>query len=244
MTSVNAEHANHEDASTDEIDGGEAATSGYVRIDCQVEGIERAAERAKVAIDAGECVVLPTDTVYGIAADAFNADAVQRLLQAKGRGRDMPPPVLIGDSAVLPALAATVPPEAQQLVEAFWPGALTLILTAQPSLRMDLGDTEGTIAVRVPADGRSRAVLTKTGPLAVSSANVSGRSPARTIDEAIAQLGDSVSVYLDGGPSGARAASTIVDFTGSEPVIVRAGGISFEAIAEVVPNVQGPPADA
>ncbi len=211
---------------------------GFSRIECRGAGVERAAERAKEAIDAGQCVVLPTDTVYGIAVDAFSADAVQRLLDAKGRGRDMPPPVLIGDAAVLPALAATVPPEAHKLVEAFWPGALTLILDAQPSLRMDLGDAEGTIAVRVPADGRTRAVLTRTGPLAVSSANRSGRPPARNVDEAIAQLGDAVAVYLDGGPSGAGAPSTIVDFTGDEPTIVRAGAVSFEAIVQLIPSVQ------
>lgn len=234
--------AGSEDAPAAEVE--EFGRADFVRIDCHGSGLEQAAERAKAAINAGECVVLPTDTVYGIAVDAFDADAVQRLLQAKGRGRDMPPPVLIGDAAVLPALAATIPAEAHQLVEAFWPGALTLILLAQPSLRMDLGDAEDTIAVRVPADGRTRAVLTKTGPLAVSSANRSGQPPARTVDEAIEQLGDSVSVYLDGGPSGASVASTIVDFTRAEPRILRSGAVSFEALVQVVPHLQDLPTDA
>lgn len=232
MTGVNAEDAQTPDQAES------VPTTGYDRLDCHGDGIEEAAERAKAAIDSGQCVVLPTDTVYGIAVDAFSAEGVQRLLEAKGRGRDMPPPVLISDAAVLPALAATVPPKAAELVEAFWPGALTIILNAQPSLRMDLGDTAGTIAVRVPADGRTRAVLKKTGPLAVSSANRSGQPPARTVDEAIEQLGESVSVYLDGGPSGGGVASTIVDFTGAEPAILRSGAVSFEAITQIVPNLQ------
>ncbi|MDI9629478.1 MAG: L-threonylcarbamoyladenylate synthase, partial [Acidobacteriota bacterium] len=156
--------------------------------------LDEALSAAEQALAAGQLIVLPTDTVYGIAADALQADAVQALLDAKRRGRDMPPPVLISEPAMLRALVADVPPEVDALINRFWPGALTLIMKAQASLRMDLGRTEGTIAVRVPDHADARAVLRRVGPLAVSSANTSGQPPATTVDEAIAQLGASVSV--------------------------------------------------
>lgn len=209
------------------------------RIDC-TDGadLEQGAEAARQAVYRGECVVLPTDTVYGIGADAFSPDAVQRLLDAKERGRDMPPPVLIGDVAVLDALAIEIPDACRQLVAAFWPGALTVICRAQPSLRMDLGDTEGTIAVRVPDHEVARALLSRTGPLAVSSANVSGSPAALTADDALEQLGDRVAVYLDAGIVPGGEASTIVDFTTSDDgVVVREGAVSLDALRDVVPGV-------
>lgn len=209
------------------------------RIDC-TEGadIDHAAEVARQAVYRGECVVLPTDTVYGIGADAFSPDAVQRLLDAKERGRDMPPPVLIGEPAVLDALAIEIPEACRRLTAAFWPGALTVICRAQPSLRMDLGDTAGTIAVRVPAHDVARALLSRTGPLAVSSANLSGQPAARTADEAIAQLDDRVAVYLDAGTAPGGEASTIVDFTTSpDGVIVRAGALGPDDLRRIVPGV-------
>ena len=161
--------------------------------------------------------MLPTDTVYGIGADAFSADAVQRLLDAKARGRDMPPPVLIGESSLIRALAIDVPEEAKDLIARHWPGALTVICRIQPSLRMDLGDSKDTIALRVPDHELAREILRRTGPMAVSSANLSGLPAALTCDEAIDQLGDSVAVYLDGGElaAGGGLPSTIVDFTQS-----------------------------
>ncbi|WP_051215169.1 L-threonylcarbamoyladenylate synthase [Granulicoccus phenolivorans] len=200
---------------------------------------------ARAAINAGECIVLPTDTVYGIGADAFSAAAVQRLLDAKGRGRDMPPPVLISDRSVLDALARDVPKAAVTLSERFWPGPLTLILWAQQSLRMDLGETRGTIAVRVPDHEIAIDVLQATGPMAVSSANRSGSPAASDVQDAYAQLGDSVSVYLDGGPTPGGQPSTIVDFTASEQgTVVRLGALSMAMLREVVPGIQGPGDDA
>ena len=151
------------------------------------------------AVRAGECIVLPTDTVYGIGANALDPAAVQRLLDAKERGRDMPPPVLIAEPSMLRAVVDEVPAAASALARQFWPGALTLILKAQPKSGMDLGDTGGTVAVRVPAHDGARALLRRTGPLAVSSANVSGQPAAVTCDDARQQLGDRVSVYLDAG---------------------------------------------
>lgn len=201
---------------------------------------ESAIDAAADAIARGRCIVLPTDTVYGIGADAFSADAVQGLLDAKQRGRDMPPPVLIADSSLLRSLAAEVTPEAQALAEVFWPGALTLIVTAQPSLRMDLGDRGQTVAVRVPDHEFTRRLLRDTGPLAVSSANVSGRDAAMTIDEAEAQLGDAVEVYLDDGPAAAPVPSTIVDLTGV-PRILRQGRLTREQLGAVVPGLATEP---
>ena len=200
---------------------------------------EAAIDAAAAAVADGSCIVLPTDTVYGIAADAFSAHAVKGLLEAKERGRDMPPPVLIAEVAMLRSLTDEVTDDVLALADAFWPGALTLVLTAQPNLRMDLGDRGDTIAVRVPDHAFTRDLLRATGPLAVSSANVSGQPAATTIEEAREQLGKRVKVYLDGGPAGEPVPSTIVDLTGT-PRILRAGRISREALAAVVPALKAP----
>ncbi len=195
------------------------------------------AYRAAVdAIEAGDLVVLPTDTVYGIAADAFKADAVQRLLDAKGRGRDMPPPVLISVVESLDALATDVPEAGRKLCEAFWPGPLTVICHAQASLMWDLGETHGTVALRVPDHENTRELLSRTGPLAVSSANKSGQPAALDVYDAEAQLADSVAVYLDGGEVTGGQPSTIVDLTGDVPHVVRLGALSMAQIREIVPE--------
>jgi tRNA threonylcarbamoyl adenosine modification protein (Sua5/YciO/YrdC/YwlC family) len=216
---------------------------GFLRFDCTGEEsgvIAAAIEAAREAVEAGECIVLPTDTVYGIGADAFSAEAVQRLLNAKGRGRDMPPPVLIGESSLIRALAVDVPDQAKDLIDRHWPGALTVICRIQPSLRMDLGDSKDTIALRVPNHELAREILRRTGPMAVSSANLSGQPAALTCDEAIDQLGDSVAVYLDGGElaTSGGVPSTIVDFTRSpDGEVLRVGGLSVEMLRETLPNL-------
>lgn len=197
-----------------------------------------ALRRAAALLKEGECVVLPTDTVYGIGADALDPIAVQRLLMAKGRGRDMPPPVLIGDAAVLPALCDRVPDAAKALADAHWPGGLTLIFHAQQDLTMDLGETNETIAVRVPDQDATRQLLRITGPLAVSSANKSGSPAALTAQNAADQLGISVALYLDGGPSRIGEASTIIDFaSGDEGKVLRQGALSIEDIHLIAPDV-------
>lgn len=188
---------------------------------------DSATEAAISAIRDGELVVFPTDTVYGIAADAFSPLAVERLLAAKGRTRAMPPPVLVHDTSVLDALATDIPNWVRSMVVELWPGALTLICRAQPSLSWDLGETKGTVAVRVPAHDQVRELLKRSGPLAVSSANTTGRAAAKTIAEAESMLGQSVAAYLDGGESGAGIASTILDITSSVPQVVRQGGVSL-----------------
>lgn len=207
--------------------------------DCRTEsaaGVTAAVE----ALQRGELAVLPTDTVYGIAADAFNPIAVGRLLEAKGRGRDMPTPVLVPSARTIEGLADVVPQAARDLVEAFWPGALTIVLRHAATLAWDLGDTKGTVAVRMPLDRVALAVLERTGPLAVSSANRSGMPPATDVEEAVSQLGTSVDVYLDGGPSGDSMPSTIVDLTGDVPKVLRLGALSLDELRSVVPDLLDP----
>jgi tRNA threonylcarbamoyl adenosine modification protein (Sua5/YciO/YrdC/YwlC family) len=208
-------------------------------IDCtteegQAKGIAAAAE----AIRRGELVVMPTDTVYGLGADAFAPDAVTAVLVAKGRGREMPPPVLVPGPRTVDGLATNVPAYARDLIEAFWPGPLTLVLLVQSSLMWDLGETNGTVALRMPQDDTALKLLDEVGPMAVTSANVSGQAPARTVLEAAAQLGSAVSVYLDAGPCPGTLPSTILDCTGEAPLILRAGALSVGRIQEVLGEVE------
>jgi len=212
--------------------------------DCTIDDERaRGLEHAQRAISENKCVVLPTDTVYGIAADAFSPQAVTMLLVSKGRSRTMPPPVLIPRINALDGLATEVSADARKLAEAFWPGGLTLILHAQPSLDWDLGETKGTVALRMPADEVALELLTLTGPLAVSSANRTGQSPAQTAAAAQEQLAESVEVYLEGGPrpleGEAGVPSTIVDATGPVLRVVRDGAVSLERLREHVPGVLG-----
>jgi len=197
---------------------------------------------AKVSLDRNELVVLPTDTVYGIAANAFSPKAVEALLNAKGRDRTMPPPVLIPKVETLSALASDLPLVANQLAAAFWPGALTMVLKAQRSLEWDLGETRGTVALRVPDHKITLALLEDVGPLAVSSANLTGKDAAVNVQQAVEHFGDNVAVYLDGGASPKGEASTILDLTqvrDGEPIrVLRKGAISLDRIRSVIGNVE------
>jgi L-threonylcarbamoyladenylate synthase len=196
---------------------------------------------AVAALQRGALVVLPTDTVYGVAADAFSPAAVEQLLLAKGRGRDMPVPVLVGDPRGIDGLAEHVTPQMRALVEAFWPGPLTLIVPAAASLAWDLGETRGTVAVRMPQHPVALDVLSSTGPLAVSSANRTGQPPPTTAAEAEQQLGSAVSVYLEAGSTGEAVASTIVDLTGERPVVRRSGALPLEKLQAVLPELDVAP---
>jgi len=186
------------------------------------------------ALKGGRLVVMPTDTVYGIGADAFDGAAVAALLAAKGRGRDMPVPVLVGSWHTIDGLVYSVPDSARELIRAFWPGALSLVVQQAPSLQWDLGDAQGTVMLRMPLHPVAIELLREVGPMAVSSANISGRPAAVTAAEARDQLGDLVEVYLEAGPSANGAASTIVDLTGAQPRILREGPVSAAAIATVL----------
>jgi tRNA threonylcarbamoyl adenosine modification protein (Sua5/YciO/YrdC/YwlC family) len=195
---------------------------------------------AASAVRRGELVVLPTDTVYGIGTDAFSPKAVADLLATKGRGRDMPPPVLVGSMRAATALIDDLGTHGRDLMEEFWPGPLTLVCTATPSLSWDLGDTKGTVAVRMPMDPVALDLLKEVGPMAVSSANKSGQPAAATVEEALEQLGEEdIAVYLDGGVSESPVASTIVDLTYAVPRVLRAGAISIEQLRGVCGTVIG-----
>jgi L-threonylcarbamoyladenylate synthase len=192
---------------------------------------------ATAAVQQGQLVVLPTDTVYGVGADAFNPEAVTALLAAKGRGRNMPPPVLVGSVAAAAALTETLGAFGQDLIDEFWPGPLTLVFRSSPTLMWDLGETLGTVAVRMPLDPVALDLLRRTGPMAVSSANRHGLPAATTATEAQTQLGDAIEVYLDGGPCADNVPSTILDLTGTVPRLLRAGALSVDDLRKVVPVI-------
>lgn len=191
-------------------------------------------DAAADAVGRGESIVLPTDTVYGIGCDAFDAKAVARMLTAKGRGPQSPPPVLVESAEAAAQLAERLPSVAVALMDAFWPGPLTLVVPAMPSLDWDLGETHGTVALRVPDHATARALLTRTGPLAVTSANLTGEAPATTAQEAERFLGAVCEVILDAGPSPIGTASTVLDATQSPMRLVRVGAITREAIEAIV----------
>ena len=203
---------------------------------------------------AGGLVILPTDTVYGIGCNAADAGAVERLLAAKGRGRQMPPPVLVADPADLTGIVAQVPEAARALMEAFWPGALTLILEADETLTWDLGETGGTLAVRMPAHELALNLLRRSGPLAVTSANPTGAPPATDAASARAAFPGRVRdleelapgsagsarcediLLLDGGATPGPVPSTIVTLAGAHaraPRILRQGVLAQEGLERV-----------
>lgn len=204
-------------------------------VDCTDPQARSAAlERAAEAVREGKVVVLPTDTVYGVGADAFDVVAVAMVLAAKHRGRDMPPPVLVPNPRTVDGLASDVPMYAKILMRQFWPGPLTVVVRAQPSLQWDLGETNGTVALRMPDDEVALGLLAEVGPLAVTSANLTGRPAATTGREALDQLGGAVAVYLEDGPRTGGLPSTIVDCTGEEPVVLRLGALSAEQLRQVL----------
>ncbi len=208
--------------------------------DCRtVADRDRGVQAAIEAVQRGDLVVLPTDTVYGIGTDAFQPHAVQALLNAKGRNRQMPPPVLVGSRHTLDGLVYGLPPAARDLVEAFWPGALTVVVVHSPTLQWDLGEKDGTVAVRMPLHPVALEVLRVTGPMAVSSANKTGVPAAVTAEDARGQLGYAVSVYLEAGKGPDPVPSTIVDVTGDVPRLLRAGAIPVEKLRDVVPGIAG-----
>jgi L-threonylcarbamoyladenylate synthase len=201
----------------------------------RTEGLAAAA----TAVLGGELVVLPTDTVYGVGADAFSPDAVSRMLTAKGRGREKPSSVLVGSVRAANALVEDLGPYGQALIDEFWPGGLTIICRSTRSLTWDLGETKGTVAVRMPQSELALELLRETGPMAVSSANLTGSPAATTAAQARDQLGEEVAVYLDGGECAVGVASTIVDLTGEQPRLLRRGAISIGRLREVAAVAAG-----
>lgn len=211
------------------------------RYDCaDAQQREAGISAAVTTVQAGGLVVLPTDTVYGLGADAFSPEAVAALLAAKGRGRSMPPPVLVGSVRAAAALTETLGAFGQDLIDEFWPGPLTLVLRASSTLKWDLGDTNGTVAVRMPLHPVALELLRRTGPMAVSSANKTGEPATTTATAAEGQLGESVEVYLDGGPCADIVPSTIVDLTSGMPRVLRAGAVSFDRLRKVATVIDIP----
>lgn len=192
---------------------------------------------AVAAVKRGDLIVLPTDTVYGIGTDAYKSWAVANLQAAKGRGRDMPPPVLVGTRTAVDSLVQSLPAAARNLMEAFWPGALTIVVKHAANVPWDLGDTGGTVALRMPLHPVALEVLRETGPMAVSSANRTGEPTAATAKQAQERLGDTVNVYLEAGPSKDLVPSTIVDATEDVPRVLRLGEIGADRLRAVVNDI-------
>lgn len=223
---------------------GVAASMSEVFSCADEEERHRGLDAAEAVLRSGELVVMPTDTVYGVAADAFEPAAVRRLLRAKGRGADMPPPVLVAAVTTLDALATKLPTFAREMAEELWPGPLTLVCRQQPSLTWDLGDNRGTVAVRMPDSELVLELIQLTGPLAVSSANRTGMPAASSVPEAREMLGDAVSVYLDGGALPGALPSTILDVTGVVPRVLREGALDLARLRTFRDDIEVPASDA
>lgn len=198
---------------------------------------DRGIAAAVEAVKSGELVVLPTDTVYGIGADAFTPHAITALHNARGVDRRVPPPVLVGSRHTLDGLVYSLPKAARELADAFWPGALTIMVEHSPSLQWDLGDTGGVVGVRMPLHPVALEVLREVGPMAVTTANKIGQPAPLTAEEARDQLEYSVRIYLEAGAAVDPAPSTIVDVTGDVPRVLRAGAVPFEKLRDVVPDI-------
>jgi tRNA threonylcarbamoyl adenosine modification protein (Sua5/YciO/YrdC/YwlC family) len=206
--------------------------------DCRtIADRDRGVAAAVEAVKSGEIVVLPTDTVYGIGADAFTPHAITALHHARNATTRVPPPVLVGSRHTLDGLVYSLPKAARELADAFWPGALTLYVEHSPSLQWDLGDTGGQVAVRMPLHPVALEVLREVGPMAVTTANKVGGAAPATAEEAREQLEYSVRVYLEAGPAADPAPSTIIDVTGDVPRVLRAGAIPLEKLRDVVPDL-------
>jgi L-threonylcarbamoyladenylate synthase len=202
-------------------------------VDVTGEGRAAGVARAVEALRDGLLVGLPTDTVYGVAADAFDPGGTRRLFAAKQRPRSVPLPVFVRSPKQLIGLTPQVPPVADALMAAFWPGPLTLVVPVERNLRWDLGDTEGTVSVRMPLDDVALDVVRTVGPTAVTAANAAGRPAPRSAAEVQEQLGDHVALILDDGPRDGGAASTVVDLTRSVPYVLRQGALDDELVLAV-----------
>jgi len=190
----------------------------------QPAGVE--IDLAAKALVAGQIVGIPTDTVYGLAADALHTDAADRLFTAKLRPRKLDLPVLVADVEQALGLATGVPDTARTLMQRWWPGALTIVVPRRPDLGVDLGDDEATIGLRCPDHEIPIALCRAVGPLASTSANLHGDDTATTAGEVRAAFGDSVAIVLYGGTC-AGSPSTVVDCTGQDVKLLREGRIPW-----------------
>ncbi|MBW3619758.1 MAG: threonylcarbamoyl-AMP synthase [Actinobacteria bacterium] len=202
-----------------------------------------AVARAAAVLTAGGLVAFPTETVYGLGADAFRDGSVRRIFRTKGRPADNPLIVHLADADDLPRVAATVPALARELVDAYWPGPLTLVLDARDDVPSATTGGLRTVAVRVPDHPLAQALLAAADvPVAAPSANRSGRPSPTTAQHVLADLGDAVDVVLDGGPCRVGVESTVVDVRGPSPVVLREGSVTREQLGVALDGTGGDPA--
>lgn len=191
------------------------------------------------AIRRGELVIFPTETVYGLAADARNEQAVRRLIEAKGRDGDHALPVQVASVGQLGLVAAQTSAMAKLMAARFWPGPLTLVMPKSRDLPNVVTAGKGTVGVRVPDHPVALALLREVGiPIVATSANVTGHAPPTTAEKAVDEVGEAVSVVLDAGPCEIGVPSTVVDASVIPPRVLRLGAISIEKLREVLGEVE------
>ncbi|MGQ9456638.1 MAG: L-threonylcarbamoyladenylate synthase [Armatimonadota bacterium] len=199
------------------------------------EAIETAAE----AIRSGELVIFPTETVYGLACDAINESAIERVFDAKGRDKKHPLPVQIASVTDLSRVASRIPEIAFKLAERFWPGPLTLVLPKSEHISFKITGSTETIGIRIPDHPVALAILNRVRiPIIATSANITGQNPPITAQEAIASIGEKVAVVLDAGECKIRVPSTVLDVSVTPPHILRVGAISVDEIRDIIPDCQ------
>jgi L-threonylcarbamoyladenylate synthase len=199
---------------------------------------DKSAENFSAALEAcrrGEVIVFPTETFYGLGADALNENAVARIVSLKGRNPDSPIAVIVADREMLSQIVSEVPPAAQKLIDRFWPGPLTLVLPAKEGLPALLLNREGKIGVRVSSHPTAARLTRELGrPLTATSANLSGQEPARTIQQARAYFLDRIEIYLDGGTLSGETGSTVAEVIKGKLRIIRAGEISSQELEKAI----------
>jgi L-threonylcarbamoyladenylate synthase len=184
-------------------------------------------------LQGGHLVAFPTDTVYGLGAQLFIPEAIEKLYQVKEREHLKAIPVLLSDPAALDQITSSMNILAHRLADHFWPGPLTLVVPGHPELPANLSLLP-TIGVRMPNHPIALALLQASGPLAVTSANLSGQENAQTAEQVYTQLAARIPLILDGGSTPGGAPSTVVDCTGPEPIILRAGPVTIEEIRAIL----------
>ena len=198
----------------------------------------RAVAAALAAVRRGDLVLMPTESVYAIATDAFSRRGVAAMRDAKGYDESVPLPVMVGARTTVAGIAARVPDDARALMDAFWPGSLTLLLAPQPTLAWDLAG-DAPLAIRMPLHPVALALLAQSGPLVATTANQPGMPAPVDVDDAVTQLGDAIGLALDAGDLSGNEPlpSTVVDVTGDRPRVVRIGAIPVEQLRRVCPHV-------
>lgn len=215
-----------------------------LRFDC-TDDAERARgiTAAVASIKRGDLVVLPTESVYAVATDGFSARGARAVREAKGQSAATPLPIMIANITTVPGIAFNPSIAAMDLMHGFWPGALTVLVTPQPSLAWD-HPAGAPLAVRIPLHPVTLEILRATGPMIVTGANAVGGAAALTVDDALEVLGETATIALDAGPLGAdpmlSLPSTVVDATGEVPVLLREGAITLEQLRSVVPGMTTP----